>query len=74
MALYTGHDIFSCRFVVKIVCLFEKTEKIKNPGLFFSYQLQIKFQFQQYKIENSSVVGIQTLGRMMVGADETTEL
>ena len=49
-----------------------------NPGIFSFIFVLILFQlpFRLYKLKKSidGVLGIQTQGRRMVGADETTEL
>ena len=46
------------------------------PGLFLSFFDLFSPQFQYYKLQKKldGVLGIQTCGRNMVGADETMEL
>ena len=57
-----------------IVHLFLK--KWANPGLFLVYFRSFLITISIIQIERSidGVLGIQTQGRRMVGADETTEL
>ena len=62
-------------YLLNTECKLNILKIFANPGLFFAYFRPFTSQFS-YKLKKNidGVIGIQTRGRRMVGADETTEL